>query len=268
MKPALSDPALRRRIEASRPGRRIFLSDFDGTLAPIVPDFLRAKAGKGVEALIAELRARGWRIVLLTGRGLGDLRRRIRTKGIVCGGNHGWEWTGGMARAAGQPSAAAKRAVRRSIRAAAQVLRAYMEGIPGVQVEEKLYFAGVHHRLVPASRRAEFERAFGRARKDPRLSGFRWRSGKKIEELLSPVRWGKGEGTRLLIRHYRPDLVVAAGDDTTDEEMFKAVGKNGVSVRVGRTARTFARHYVERQTDMVRLMRLLVSCGGKRSARV
>lgn len=266
MKPALSDPALRRRIEASRPGRRIFLSDFDGTLAPIVPDFLNARAGEGVEEAIEGLRKSGWRVVLLTGRGLRDLRARIRTRGLDCGGNHGWEWIGGMALAAGQPSVSIKRAVRRSIRAAARVLRAHMDGIPGVQVEEKLYFAGVHHRLVPASRRAEFERAFARARRDPRLAGFRWRSGKKIEELLSPVRWGKGEGTRLLIRRYRPDLVVAAGDDTTDEEMFRALGRRGVPVRIGRTARTFASHYVERQADMVRFMRLLASCGERRTA--
>jgi len=267
MKPALSDPALRRRIEASRPGRRIFLSDFDGTLAPIVPDFLKARSGRGVEAGIAELEKAGWRVVLLTGRGLKDLRSRIRTKGLVCGGNHGWEWTGGMAFAPGQPSAQVKRSVRRSVRNAARLLRAKVGHIPGVQVEEKLYFAAVHYRLMPAFRSAEFERALLSARRDPGLAGLRWRAGKKIWELLSPVRWGKGEAARLLIRRFRPDLVVAAGDDTTDEEMFAAVGKKGVSVRVGRSERTRAGLYVERQTDMVRLMRLMASCGRLRPVR-
>lgn len=254
---ALSDPEFVRRVQSAAGRRRIFLSDFDGTLGRIVPDFLKARPGAGVADALRRMREAGWIVVILTGRGLLDLRSRIRVDGAIYGGNHGWEWTGDMRAASGQPSAAAKRKVRAGMRTAARVMKGHLSGIPGVQVERKLYFVAVHHRLVPASRSADFNRAFARARRDARLKGLRWRKGKKIWELLSGIPWGKGEGTELLVRRYRPELVVAAGDDATDEEMFGALDRRALTVRVGRSSGSRARYFVRRQEEMLRLMDLL-----------
>src|SRR5437867_1501942 len=65
--------------------------DFDGCLAPIVPDPDDARAVRGAQATLEQL-ARRFRVVaVVSGRSAADLSRRVRARGVRLIGLHGME---------------------------------------------------------------------------------------------------------------------------------------------------------------------------------
>ena len=73
------------------------VSDFDGTLSPIVPDPTGARIVPGAQsalrrlARIAAARPDRLALVVLSGRAATDVARRVRAGGIRYLGNHGLE---------------------------------------------------------------------------------------------------------------------------------------------------------------------------------
>ena len=56
--------------------------------------------------------------------------------------------------------------------------------------------------------------------------------GNKIIEIRSPE-FNKGSEISRLLAKDEYDFVLAIGDDTTDEDMFRALPANGISIKVG-----------------------------------
>jgi trehalose 6-phosphate phosphatase len=88
-------------IAAIRPvlSQALIATDFDGTLAPLVPDPEDSRPVDGVVAALTELAGRGAQVAVITGR---DARTVVRlggldaVPGIVVAGLYGMEtWTGG-----------------------------------------------------------------------------------------------------------------------------------------------------------------------------
>ena len=212
---ALADALVRSRhaLAASPAG---LLTDFDGTVSPIVADPTAARLVPGADGALATLARRLAVVAVVTGRAPLDARRMTGVPGLLVAGNHGTEWLEPDAGAA-VPSPNATR-VRLAISEAIDRLPA----LDGVIVEDKGLSATVHYRSAPdpeVARRALLA-AIGRP-----PSGVEVRPGRMSLE-LRPIGLGdKGAATRAIIERFGLRGAVVMGDDVTDLDMFAAVAE-------------------------------------------
>lgn len=208
-----------------RSGRLVLLLDFDGTLAPIVSRPELAAIPERTRAALDRLLARpGVDAAVVSGRGMADARERAGIPGIAYAGNHGMEIEGpGVHRV--HPEA---RAARPELEAAAASAARALEAVPGAFVEDKGLTLSVHYRLAPADRVAEVREAVhGAVVGRP---GLRVTEGKMVLEVRPRVEWDKGRAVDFLLDHLRPPAgapVLYLGDDTTDEDAFRALRDRG-----------------------------------------
>jgi trehalose 6-phosphate phosphatase len=242
--------------------RCALLLDFDGTLAPIVSDPAAACPSPSMRAVLEVLaRHPRYRLALISGRGLADLRRRIGDEGWYLAGNHGLEIEGPAGRY-DHPEALRLRPQMTALR---HELQAALAQIPGAIVEDKGLTLSVHYRQVPVARVPEVKRQVEHYTRPALESGVLvLRAGKAVLEIRPNVAWGKGEAVRWIIerlRQYPPTTSVLAlylGDDETDEDAFRALPPSGIGIVVGSDRpHSAARYCVDSVDDVERFLGLL-----------
>jgi trehalose 6-phosphate phosphatase len=223
-----STPApLARALDLSRRALREepagLLTDFDGTLSPIVADPGNARLADGaadaLEALVDRLAV----VAVVTGRAPLDARRMTGVPGLLVAGNHGTEWL----EAGAETPVTSPDAVR--VRHLLAGVLDRVPGIDGVTVEDKGISATVHYRNAadPDGARDALLRALGGM-----PHGLELRRGRMSLE-LRPVGLGdKGAATRAIIERHGLRGVVVMGDDITDLDMFAAVDELRVAGRL------------------------------------
>jgi trehalose-phosphatase len=239
---------LRERLAGNRP---FFCFDFDGTLAPIVMHPEMACLSPEVAESLALLAQRA-PIVVLSGRGLDDLRSRCPVPGVWCVGNHGAElWDGSGVSCHGGSAAEASQ-----LRSFIAEIQASLATIPGVLVEDKGVTASVHYRMVPPGELESFQERFSAValRYGEEL---RFTSGKKVYEVRPRGAWDKGAAVTWLAAGPCAGMVpVCMGDDTTDADAFRAVQGTGISISVGGLFP--ADYYLGGQEEVPRVLELLL----------
>lgn len=88
--------------------------------------------------------------------------------------------------------------------------------------------------------------------------------GNKVIEIKSPE-FTKGSEVNRLLLATRYDFILAIGDDTTDDDMFKAVPVTAVTVKIG-TASESARYNLPVQTDTLPFLQRLTDEGMVKAA--
>jgi trehalose 6-phosphate phosphatase len=231
-------------LEQLAGSRALLAFDFDGTLAPIVPDPARAAMRPSTVRLLRQV-ARAYPCVVISGRSRADVRRRLRgvtLAGVV--GNHGLE--PGLASTTARPL----------VRACIPVLGQYLDGLPGVVIEDKGLSLAVHYRQCrhKMKARARLLAAAGRLH-DVRLVG-----GKQVLNILPAGAPHKGLALERARARYRCDTALYVGDDETDEDVF-ALDQPGqlLAIRVGRRKGSSAAYYVRTQAEVDRLLRELLA---------
>jgi trehalose 6-phosphate phosphatase len=213
----------------TRAGHLFVGLDYDGTLTPIVSDPDAAHLPPATGRALARLAARpDTTVAILSGRALADVRRRVGVGGACYAGNHGLEIAGpGLERL--HPDAAAARPL---LREAAARLTRELVAIPGAQVEDKGATLSVHYRRVaPGAQAAVRDVALRIGQETP---GVRCTEGKMVVELRPDVDWHKGSALRFLLAALPAGSgpAVYAGDDTTDEDAFRALAGESYGIRV------------------------------------
>ena len=89
-------PQLKVRLHGRKPRARLIVGlDFDGTLAPMARRPHQASLPPETRALLRRLaRKRGAIVAVVSGRGLADLKSRVKVPGAYMAGNHGLEIEG------------------------------------------------------------------------------------------------------------------------------------------------------------------------------
>lgn len=205
-----------------RPAAAVLALDFDGTLAPIVPDPARARVLPELPPLLARLAPALARLAVITGRPaaeavrLGDLDGR-EMDGLIVAGHYGLErWeaaTGSVITPRTHPG------VERA-RAELPDLLAGCGALPGTAIEEKGHAVAVHVRRTAEPERAE---SLLRAPLDrlARRTGLVVEPGRMVLELRPP---GMDKGAALRELAAGSDgAVVFVGDDLGDLPAFAAV---------------------------------------------
>ena len=222
-----------RRIERGREeqGRLLLGLDFDGTLAPIVPvpedATILPAAGEAIRAIADRPDTL---VAVVSGRGLADVRARVREERAFFAGNHGFEIEGPGLR---HRIDAAER-LRPELRVLTERLRHEIGHIPGTEIEDKGITVSVHYRRVADPALAATVRDL--ADREAARSGIRATHGKRVVELRPPVDWHKGRALEFLSDTRSAGgaiYPVVIGDDVTDEDAFRAVqARGGLAVLV------------------------------------
>jgi trehalose-phosphatase len=218
--------------ERLRSGKLVVALDYDGTLCPIVERPEAAAMSEAMRRTLDQLTGR-CPVVVLSGRGLDDLRTRVSVERAWCSGCHGFE-IAGPERAYVHPAAARCEPLLVSL---ADELEASLGDMAGVVIERKRYAVAVHLRMVAAEQRERVEEAVKVAR-----PGLACKRGHQVYEFVPEAEWNKGRALEWIIDALgRSDVFpVFIGDDRTDEDAFLAVRDRGLAIVVSTAPRATA----------------------------
>lgn len=200
------------------------LSDFDGTLSPIVAQPEQATIHPTAAAALDRLAASGAIVALISGRGAADLRVRFPRRRLLYYGNHGlerWDGEGVELNPLVLPWIEPLRAVGTQVQ---------YHDLPGVRIEDKGASISIHYRNTPdpAHTRAVLE-----ARLHPltATAGLTLSPGRMVWEIKPPVTLSKGTATAAICTDYALDAALWLGDDVTDitaMERLRELRANGL----------------------------------------
>ena len=246
---------------AARP-RVLVAVDFDGTLAPLVTDPLRAKAVPGgLEALRDAATLGGVTTAVVSGRDLATLEMLTAVgpdDGIALVGSHGAQ-TNHADRAALSSTAGAA-VLDEAAAALLETLRDELEAIralhPAVRLEYKPAAVALHTRDVERSAAEAATAAANDAAR--RYAGVHVIPGKEVLE-LSVSAADKGTAVAHLALVSSSNATLYVGDDATDERAFAALhpSSGDLTVKVG-TGETVALHRVPDPEAVAELLQLFV----------
>jgi len=239
-----------RRFQAAQ--RRLILLDYDGTLVPFAPAPHLAVPDRELLDTIGALAARPESLLyLISGRDRQVLDAWFRDVPIGIIAEHG-AWMRGTRGEWGliKPLAFEWKAQLRPL------LEFYVDRVSGSLLEEKDYSLAWHYRRADpelgasAAKELIDELVNYTANFDVQVL-----EGKKVVELRNS---GVNKGIAALhcIALHTPDLVLAAGDDQTDEDLFRALPGQALTIRVG-TIHSHATYHVTDHREMRSFLREL-----------
>lgn len=215
---------LQRLAQIARTPVLLIASDFDGTLAPIVPDPPSARPDAAAkEAFEALARLPFTHGALVSGRSISELKRLYGgTDGLILAGTHGAEWqTEGVFLSPEQDML---------LRRVRSELEALVQDSEGFLTESKPAGVALHYRnadrlVVEAMVPAAINAVGG-------IPGVFVRHGSEVVEfLVLPADKGRSIERARHITGATGTLFL--GDDLSDEDAFRALGTGDVGIKVG-----------------------------------
>jgi trehalose-phosphatase len=225
------------------------LLDYDGTLTPIVSRPELALCPPEVKALLEKLQdLPNVYIAIISGRSLEDIREKIGIPQITYIGNHGLS----IQNPAGIHNKRLSPERQKEFGKISQELRESLEKIPGIVFENKGLIFAIHYRN---SRMKDIARIRQIVREKVEELKERWRIslGKMVLEVIPKVDFDKGQAVRSLLKNFSPRglLPFYLGDDQTDEDAFRVMKRQGITVYVGPgKTNSEAEYYLEKPTEV------------------
>ena len=243
----LFGPRGRKDLEQFCKHSAIYAFDFDGTLAPMaaIPD--AAGMLPATQKLWAELQ-KLVEVAVITGRSRKDAAARFPKKPHHLIGNHGLE---------GENQDRSKQLkAKQTVKEWRKPLHERIKKIAGVEIENKIFSISVHYRQA---------RHHGRAKAailevGSRLSPVpRMIPGKCVVNLVPPGSPNKGTSLLEVMKTAGVNRALFVGDDHTDEDVFHLPNSGLFTICVGRRRGSGAEYYIKSQSEIDRLLRMLIS---------
>lgn len=242
--------------------RRIILFlDYDGTLTPIVKKADEATIPPETKKLLCDLSG-SVKLAVISGRALSDLEKMVGVEGIIYSGNHGLEIEGPKIKFSTPLSSGYKNLLRKI----KMTLEKRLVGIKGVILQDKGKSLSLHYRLVNRKLFPKVQAIFHEVAALPALKKkIKIRPGKRVWEIRPPLEWDKGKIVLWLLAREKfaqgdkPLLPIYAGDDTTDEDAFRALKNKGITVFVGRPKKSAAQYYLNNPGEVADFLRRILS---------
>lgn len=231
--------------------KRLVLLDYDGTLVELFRDPQQASPSGDLLGLLQRLLHRpSTRVVIVSGRDRNTLTDWFDGTGVGLVAEHGtWIMDDAHWTLAGSTTGDWKSQLL-------PILAMYADRLPGAFVEEK------DHSLAWHYRKADPEQSRVRATElTDALMGLTANldvqviTGNKVVEVRK-TGVNKGSAALHFLSKDMYDFILAVGDDSTDEELFKALPDNAYSIRVGLT-QSHARYNLQRPSNVIELLRQL-----------
>lgn len=220
------------RMKIEKAGKRLFFLDYDGTLIPFSDTPEKAIPDPELLKLLKDLTANEKnQVVIISGRDRKSLESWLGHLNVDFIGEHGvWlKERGSDWRTITRLSGKWKSEIR-------SVLELYVDRTPGSFIEEKDYSLVWHHRKV--------ETGLGELRTRELSSHLNYLSsnmnlqvleGDMVVEIKS-AQVNKGRAAHQWIEDFPSDYIIAIGDDWTDEDTFRAMPEDALTVKVGSTS--------------------------------
>lgn len=224
---------------------RLILLDYDGVLAPIVPLPEQAAPSKKIRRLLEELAGDTRNTcVVVSGRHRETLEEWLGDLPLSFAAEHGlWrrsphsEWDFALT-----VRTEWKQAVR-------EIMRRYEVLMAGSFIEEKYAGVGIHYRNVVEDTSNLIESLLRDLQPVAASLELKVLDGKKVVEVI-PAGVDKGTAAGFWLNAKKWDFILGAGDDVTDEALFKALPAAAYSIKVG-DGITHARMRVSSQSEFV-----------------
>jgi trehalose 6-phosphate phosphatase len=248
------------KVKKSLNGAYVFLFlDFDGTLSPIVSTPDKAVIPLEVRTLLSDISLKkDFKVAIISGRSLADIKKRVGVEGIIYSGNHGLEVESPKINHKPQISLEYLQGLKKI----KSELKERFKDIKGVFIEDKGISLAVHFRQAGKKETDLIKTIFREVAIIPSVvKKIKIRTGKKVIEAGPPVEWDKGKMVLWLISRQMFSLdgnkeVVAIylGDDLTDEDAFKALEKDGITILVGAKRASLAKYYLNSPKEVYKFL--------------
>ncbi len=236
----------------------VFFLDYDGTLTPIVerPDL--AVLPCKMRDILRELSLR-CTVAIVSGRFREDVQKLVGIDGLFYAGSHGFDIKGPTLSLI-HPQA---ENIIPLISEIVENIEIHLKNIEGVIIENKKFSVAVHYRLVERKEdvRKVKEYVYKVVNKKDSL---RVMEGKKVFEILPALDWNKGKAVSWIIKalniNWDDALVIYIGDDTTDEDAFRAIRTRGLGILVSGIDRiSFADFRVSSVSEVEKLFKSILN---------
>jgi trehalose-phosphatase len=149
------------------------------------------------------------------------------------------------------------RQVRHAIEFACADLESALAGVCGLLVEDKGLTATVHYRMAPAHLLGWIDATIHVVMR-PFASWLSVNPARKAWEIRPRIDWNKGSALGLVLDRMGGvnPLLICAGDDTTDEDMFRVL-PDAISVQVGDRLPTAACYRVDGPAGLVKFLEVI-----------
>jgi len=258
MKMKLLDHAAQQKILEAyrRAGTRLILLDYDGTLSPFTKIPSHAVPGANVIELLAKLCAdEKNQVVIISGRDSETLDRWLGGLPVTLVAEHGGlikhregEW---------ESQATISSAWKEEIR---PLLQSYVTRCAGSILEEKKNTLSWHYRNThPGLGFTRSRELLNNLLQLTANTPIQVIDGNKVLEVRqSGV--DKGVTALKMVHHFHPDFALCIGDDTTDEDMFKALERKAFTIKIG-NGTTAALFNILTQPEVIPFLQQLLQAG-------
>lgn len=234
--------------------KRLLLFDYDGTLVPTVAHPEDAAPSDELRSIMKKLSEDSRNtFVIVSGRKHKELEQWLGWLPVEFVAEHsvmrrekGGEWRVMVAPDEVQ------------IAVAKSLLMEFAEPYEGTVLEEKAGGIALHYRHASELNDGMIERWVKRESRQFSDNDLVPIHGKKIIELV-PKGVDKGVAARYWLDRGNWDFILAAGDDTTDEAMFRVLKSDAIAVHVGNNPNTAARYTIPEQADFITLLKQLAN---------
>lgn len=240
----------------------VFL-DYDGTLVPIAPTPAMARMPRETKKLLLALeKNKQCRVAIISGRPLKEIKKLVGIKGLIYAGNHGMEIEGdGMGLCVELPAS-----YKKKLEQLKGKLLQSLSRTKGVLIEDKGSTLSLHYRLANRAGAMAAKKIIKQLASPLVASGqVNLLCGKKVFELRPPINWDKGKAVEWILKNIRRNqwkgyaiLPLYIGDDTTDEDAFRALKGKGLTVFVGGPKKSQAAYSLKGVADVIRFLTTLM----------
>ncbi|BCS53193.1 trehalose-phosphatase [Geobacter sp. SVR] len=239
----LFSPAGRTALREFTAHPALFAFDLDGTLAPLVDDPALIKIPDELRERLIRLN-RMVPLAIITGRACADARPHLGFEPAFLVGNHGAEGLPGQEQR------------EKEFRRLGREWRARLERLlpdsreSGIWLEDKGATLSLHYRNAPdrEAAREQIVQAVMQLEPLPRRV-----SGKQVENIVPADAPHKGDALLRLMDHGGYSRALFAGDDLTDEDVFRLRDQRIFGIKVGCGMQSAADYCLEDFCEMTRL---------------
>ncbi len=204
--------------------------DYDGTLTSIVDSPEKALLSEKMRGTLSDISSL-CTVAVISGRDLADVRKIVGIEGIYYAGSHGFDINGPeMDKIHFQKGTEYLPLLER----VEKNLKKSFSDTNGIFIERKKFSIAVHYRKAGDEDIIKAEKAVDEIIKWN--TGLKKSSGKKIFEIQPDIDWDKGKAIYWIMDKiglkFPETFPVYLGDDTTDEDAFRAIKGHGLGIVV------------------------------------
>ncbi len=232
--------------------RKLFL-DYDGTLVKFTNNPELATIGKETLKIIGKLSSDPRnQIVIISGRDKRFLEKQFEGVDVTLVAEHGF-----FIKMSGEDWVSTIKPEKHWKESVMPILLEYVNRCSGTFIEEKEGSVAWHYRNAES----DFAHLRLHELKDDlseiihHKTGFEILEGNKVLEVKSG-KYNKGKAAKKILHNSEFDFILAAGDDKTDELLFKELPDSAYTIKVGHS-HSLARYNVNELSVLLKLLKIL-----------